>query len=160
VKPTKPGHFVFISHSSADAWCAKQLHRTLIDAGAEAFLSVLDMEGGDEAGHEMRTAMDKADECLVLYSPEAAQSKNVWVEIGGAWMQKKRLTMILTRLSVPDVTGDPRFPPYLKSLNYYDLNTEFDSKYLPEVGARSRRQAGVRQRKKLKKPRRSKGSRK
>jgi len=97
------------------------------------------MEAGDDAGQEMREAMDKADECLVLYSPEAAQSKNVWVEIGGAWMQKKRLTMILTRVSVPDVTGDPRFPPYLKSLNYYDLNTEFDSRYLPELRGRSQR---------------------
>src|SRR5882672_6977231 len=139
MKRRKRKHFVFISHSSIDAWSAKQLYQAVTDAGADAFLSVLDMEAGDDAGQEMREAMDKADECLVLYSPEAAQSKNVWVEIGGAWMQKKRLTMILTRVSVPDVTGDPRFPPYLKSLNYYDLNTEFDSRYLPELRGRSQR---------------------
>ena len=135
-------YFVFISHSGADAWCAQHLHKDVVGRGADAFLSELDVEGGADIGDAMRDAMEKANECLVLYSPEAARSKNVWVEIGGAWMQKKRVTVILSRLTVADVTGDANFPPYLKSLNFYDLNRDLDSKYLSELETRIENHGG------------------
>jgi hypothetical protein len=92
--------------------------------------------GGDDFGESMRTAMGKAQECLVIYTPEAAQSRNVWVEIGGAWMMGKRVVLVLSRLTTTDLTGDPRFPPYLKSLDFIDLNSQFDSRYLGELRTR------------------------
>lgn len=127
---------VFISHSSVDAWTARQIEGHVRDQGAEAFLSTLDVEGGDDFGTWMRDSMDLSDECLVLYTPEAAASRNVWVEVGGAWMARKRVVILLSRLSVEDVTSDPKFPHYLKSLDFRDLNTEFDSKYLVELEGR------------------------
>lgn len=53
-------------------------------------------------------------------------------------MSGKRVVLVLTRFSVADITGDPRFPPYLKSLDLLDLNSEFDSRYIPELTGRIR----------------------
>lgn len=45
---------VFITHSSADAWTAEQIAKSVRDEGADTFLSVLDVEGGDDFGCWMR----------------------------------------------------------------------------------------------------------
>lgn len=129
---------MFISHSSTDAWAASRIERDLAALGTETFLSEIEVTGGDDFGDAMRKAMGRADECLVLYTPEAAQSRNVWVEIGGAWMMGKRVVLVLNRVSTADVTGDPRFPPYLKSLDFIELNSQFDGRYLRELEARIR----------------------
>lgn len=133
----KTPYFVFISHSSTDAWTAKQIQKAIEQVGAVTFLSDIDIDGGDDIGVHMRVAMGKANECLVLYTPEAAKSNNVWLEIGGAWMAGKRVVLVLNRLAASDITGDSRFPPYLKSLDFSDLNTQFESKYLAELAART-----------------------
>ena len=130
-------YFVFISHSSVDAWTARQIQRAVTGLGADTFLSEVDVDGGDEIGIRMKDAMKKAHECLVLYTPEAAQSKNVWLEIGGAWMAGKRVVLILNRVAEAEITGDARFPPYLKSLDFNDLNTQFESRYLASLKART-----------------------
>ena len=127
---------MFISHSSADAWTAKQLEKEIEGCGAETFLSEMDVEGGDDIGEEMRIAMEHADECLVLYTPEAAQSKNVWIEIGGLWSRRKRVVVLLNRLSAKDVTSDPNFPSYLKSLDFLELNADTDERYFPQLKTR------------------------
>jgi hypothetical protein len=129
-------YFVFLSHASADAWTARQLEKEIVALGAATFLSVIDIEAGDDFGAKMRDAMDMANECTVLYTPEAASSKNVWVEIGGAWMMRRRVVIVLCRITVTEVSADPRFPPYLKTLDFVDLNSELDSEYLPQLKAR------------------------
>lgn len=129
---------VFISHSSADAWTAKQLQRAIEGLGAATFCSVVDVHGGDDFGVAMRDALERADECVVLYTPEAAQSKNVLVEIGGAWTLRKRVVLVLCRVEERDVAADPRFPAYLKSLDFVDLNQELDTEYLPQLRDRIR----------------------
>src|SRR5258706_16408111 len=90
-------YFVFISHSSADAWTAKQIQKAVAHLGAGTFLSEFDVHGGDEIGTRMREATHRAHECLVLYTPEAALSNNVWLEIGGAGMAGKRGVIVLNR---------------------------------------------------------------
>jgi len=125
-----------------DAWTAKQIKKQIQAAGAQTFLSEIDVEGGDEIGVRMKVAMRKAHECLVLYTPEAAQSKNVWLEIGAAWMAGKRVVLVLSRMSMDEVTGDARFPPYLKSLDFSDLNVNFDSTYIPSLQRRITRRRG------------------
>jgi hypothetical protein len=130
-------YFVFISHSSTDSWTARQIEKAIAQVGAATFLSEIDVTGGDDIGVQMREAMRRADECLVLYTPEAAQSKNVWIEIGGAWMAGKRVVLVLNRIAVSDITNDPRFPPYLKSLDLAELNSDFDLKYLSQLAVRT-----------------------
>lgn len=129
-------YFVFISHSSADAWTASRIERDIAALGAETFLCEIEVAGGDDFGESMKTAMSTAQECLVLYTPEAAQSRNVWIEIGGAWMMGRRVVLVLSRITTSEITGDPRFPPYLKSLDFVDLNGQFDSRYLNELRSR------------------------
>ena len=132
---SKP-YFVFIAYSSADAWTASQLEQEIQRLGAETFLSEIDVEGGDDVGDNIRDAMNRAQECAVLYTPEASQSKSVWMEIGGAWMAGKRVVMLLNRVSVQDLTSDPQFPSYLKSLDLLELNTEVQGKYFPQLKTR------------------------
>jgi hypothetical protein len=129
-------YFVFVSHSSADAWTAGRLHRAIRELGADAFLSTADIAGGDDFGAKMQEAMERADECVVLYTPEAAQSRTVWIELGGAWFMRKRVVIIVSRMTVSEVTSDPRFPQPLNALDCIDLNSEVDSRYLPEFEAR------------------------
>ena len=133
----KRSYSVFISYSSADAWTARKVESEIKDLGADTFLSENDVAGGDDFGTWMRVAMDAAQECVVLYTPEAASSRNVWIEIGGAWMARKRVVIILNRLTAKQVKSDETFPPYLKSIDFLDLNEDFDDKYLPQLAKRT-----------------------
>ena len=129
-------YLVFISHSSTDAWTAKQLEKAINALGAHTFLSATAVAGGDEVGNALKDAMHHADECVVLYTPEAVKSLNVMGEISVFWRDEKRVVMLVNRQTIQDVTSNPKFPPYLKSLHFLDLNGETDSKYLPELKAR------------------------
>jgi TIR domain-containing protein len=63
---------VFISHSSKDAWVAKQIANQLSDRGIDTFLDENDLETGDVFDDELRDRMRQADEVLILLSPSGS----------------------------------------------------------------------------------------
>jgi len=88
-------YVVFVSHSSSDSWVANEIARTIARAGAEPWLDETDLEGGDDILERIRHGIDRCDEAIVLLSPGSIKSPWVIFEIGGAYMQHKRVTPIL-----------------------------------------------------------------
>lgn len=58
-RPSK--RLVFISHSAADTWIAKQLAREITSCGAEPFLDEAHIEVGDDFSEELRSSLNKAE---------------------------------------------------------------------------------------------------
>lgn len=124
-------YVVFVSHSSSDSWVANQIAKTIARAGGEPWLDDTDLEGGDEILERIRHGIDRCDEAIVLLSPESIKSPWVIFEIGGAYMQHKRVTPILYH-----VTSDVMPISGLKGI---DLN-KFDQ-FLLQLAKRIREQS-------------------
>lgn len=125
---------VFISHFSGDTWIARQIAKEIEGLRAETFLDVVDIATGDVFEDVMRTQLDEADELLVLLTPEALERPYVWMEVGAAWMQQKRIIGVLYRVSAADLATRERTPALLRSIHLRPLN-EFEV-YLDELRER------------------------
>lgn len=135
-KPGKRGpgddcpYLVFISHSSRDAWIASMMAEKVAALGAETWLDVKDLEGGDVVTQKIRDGLDACQEAVVLVSPNSVGSQWVVFEIGAVWGQHKRITPILNHVSFEAIAP-------LKEVKAVDLN-DFD-RFLAELEKRIRR---------------------
>jgi len=94
---------VFISHGSADAWVARQIGmRIREDCGALTFLDVEDVASGDDFKRRVHSEIRAARELLALFTPWSARRAWVWIEVGAAWAQGKRVVAVLYGLSIPE----------------------------------------------------------
>lgn len=118
---------VFISHSSRDAWIASIMAEKVSALGAEAWLDVKDLEGGDVITQKILDGLDACQEAVVLVSPNSVGSQWVVFEIGAVWGQHKRITPILNNVSFEAIAP-------LKEVKAVDLN-DFD-RFLAELGKR------------------------
>lgn len=92
-KRAKTGpYLVFISHSSADIWIAKQIDEKIRALGAATWLDKKDLKGGDVLVDAIIRGIDACDEALVLVSPKSVKSQWVIYEIGAVSGQHKRVT--------------------------------------------------------------------
>lgn len=126
---------VFISHASADRWVAGQIAKEVAATGAEHFLDSHDIETGDDFDDVIRDALLDCDELLVLFTPAALERPYVWVEIGVAWSQRKRIVGILHGMTTSDLAGHDGAPAFLKGIHLRDIN-DLDE-YLGELKGRS-----------------------
>ncbi len=137
-KATARRYTVFISHSTADRWIAKQIageiERKIRRYGAKTFLDEKDIEGGDSIPESIRKSIRGCDEFLVLLTPCSIQRPWVLTEIGAAWILGKRITAIIDKIS-PDEMPDVIIP--YKAI---DLN-EFDE-YMKQLTARAKKAKG------------------
>lgn len=120
-------YVVFISHSSKDTWIARIMAEKVTALGAEAWLDVKDLEGGDMVTSKILEGLDSCQEAVVLVSPNSVGSQWVVFEIGAVWGQHKRITPILNNVSFEAIAP-------LKEVKAIDLN-EFD-RFLAELGKR------------------------
>jgi hypothetical protein len=125
---------IFISHFSGDEWVARQMAKELQALGAETFLDAIDIETGDVFEDRIRENLDACDELLVLLTPEALERPYVWMEVGAAWVQQKRIVGILYRINASELSTRERTPALLRSIHLRALN-EFDA-YLDELRGR------------------------
>ena len=132
-------YLVFVSHASADTWVAGQVARSIRNAGGEVFFDAVDIEKGDEYDAKILDALRRCEELVVLMTPTASESKNVWMEIGAVWYAEKRLIGILYSLSVDEVQADPRMPQGFRRLQLLSLNDT--DRYLDQVARRIREEA-------------------
>ena len=66
--------------------------------GAEPWLDIKDLEGGDIIDEEILKGIDACQEAVVLVSPNSVGSQWVVFEIGAARGQHKRVTPILNNV--------------------------------------------------------------
>jgi hypothetical protein len=125
---------VFISHASRDKWVAGQIAKEVTATGADPFLDSRAIETGDEFDEELRKALHDASELLVLLTPAALERPYVWIEIGVAWSQGKRIVGILHGMTTNDLAASDGTPAFLKGIHLRDIN-ELDE-YLRELKGR------------------------
>src|SRR5262245_5212803 len=96
--PKAEPYVIFISHSSRDSWIARTIAEKVTSLGAEVWLDVKDLQGGDIIDQEILKGIDACQEAVVLISPESAGSQWVIFEIGATWGQHKRVTPVLNNV--------------------------------------------------------------
>jgi len=128
---------IFLSHSSREAWIAGQIRKEIEEIGGEVWLDDVDIETGDEAEAEMREGLDNCSELLVLLSPFSVDRPYVWMEIGVAWSQRKRVVGVLNNLTRTELLARDGMPAFLKGIRLRELN-DLDG-YLEELKRRIER---------------------
>jgi hypothetical protein len=131
-RPSSP-YRIFVSHGSADAWVASQIASRLQDSGAMTFLDNNDLSKGDDFKQVIRVEVGRSDELVALFTPWSIQRNWVWVEIGAAWVNQKRVVIVLYQVTLNDLdTGGGR--AVLNDLNLVEIN-EIE-RYFQEVRSR------------------------
>jgi hypothetical protein len=128
---------IFISHSSADIWVARQIARELTERGASVFLDAINIEAGDDFAEEIRSHLRRADELVVLWTPWALERPFILAEVGGAWTRGIPIVQLLYGVSPADLVARPGFPVFLKALDMIHLD-DLDE-YLSQVDQRIRK---------------------
>ncbi|HEX8245944.1 MAG TPA: toll/interleukin-1 receptor domain-containing protein [Longimicrobium sp.] len=129
-----PPRLVFVSHSGADTWVARQIAREISSRGAQPFLDEADVDVGAEFEEDVRDSLDKADELVVLFTPWALSRPYVWAEIGAAWIRRIPIIVILHGLTISEFHAQPSTPVFLKQRDIIMLN-DID-RYFEQLGGR------------------------
>ena len=125
---------VFISHASRDKWVAGQIQKEVMATGADCFLDSHAIETGDPVDEKLKVALHDASELLVLLTPAALERPYVWIEIGVAWSQGKRIVGILHGMTTSELAARDGTPAFLTDILLRDIN-ELDE-YLEELKRR------------------------
>lgn len=130
---------VFISHATADTYLAKSMRKDIRTTGADSFLDAVDIEVGDEIGPRIEKGIARCSELVVLLTPASIQRRWVWIEIGAAWGQKKRIAGVVHGMTIEELLDEPDLPPVISDRNISHLN-DF-GKYVTQLRARVKRSA-------------------
>ncbi len=119
-----------MSHAARDEWIAKQISAHLEKHGAKTFLYEIDVESGDDFERELVSALRQCTELLVLVTPSSVDRYYIWMEIGAALVQRKRVTAILYPWTFEELVSEKKNIPVLIrrtiALNINDLDRFFD----------------------------------
>jgi hypothetical protein len=137
--------FVFVSHSGADTWVAKQIAREIAACGAVPFLDEAQIDVGADFEEDILAFLEKADELVVLITPWALERPYVWAELGAAWGRRIPIVGLLQGLSAAELQSRPGVPILLKKRDLLPLN-EIDV-YLGQLRGRVRGSTGADQEK-------------
>lgn len=125
LKTAPPPYRVFVSHAIYDKWVATALCEKLEAVGVATFRDDRDIEGGGDIAESIRESISQCSEVLVLISPESVERQWVVLEIGMAFMAKKRIVPILLHASADQL------PDLIDKKRAFDIN-QFDA-YLVDL---------------------------
>lgn len=137
--PTGPPH-VFVSHGKADAWLANRIATDIRQAGASTFLDETDIAKGDDFKVRIHREVARCSELVAVFTPWSSQRFWVWVEVGAAWGQGKRIVAVLYGVSVPELEAMGGSRAILEDINIVELNA-LDA-YLVELSKRVKEHNG------------------
>jgi hypothetical protein len=138
IRRSGPRATVFVSHATPDEWVARQIARELESRGAKTFLFEVDVESGEDFEKRLVRALRRCTELLVLITPASVDRPYVWMEVGAALVQGKRVTAILYPWTFDELTREKKNIPVLirrtiaRNINSID-------KFFTEFSRRSRR---------------------
>lgn len=124
---------VFISHATSDKWIAKRICEQVESVGATTFRDDRDIAGGDSIPDEIRNAIKRSQEILILLTPESVNRPWILLETGMAlgWRKNYRINVVLCHVEANPI------PDMLKDRKAIRIN-EFDG-YLEELTVRVQR---------------------
>ncbi|HXL55651.1 MAG TPA: toll/interleukin-1 receptor domain-containing protein, partial [Chitinophagaceae bacterium] len=86
---------VFISHAGIDTWVARQIEFHIEKCGASTFLDAANIDVGDQFENILEGELKASKELIVLFTPWSMERPYVWLEVGAAWILKKRIVVVL-----------------------------------------------------------------
>jgi len=113
---------IFISHSSADTWVAKQIAREIEARGGTPFLDEAQIDAGDDFEEDILRFLEQAHELVVLLTPWALDRPYVWAEIGAAWGRRIPIVALLLGITPTELQTRPGVPVLLKKRDLLQLN--------------------------------------
>jgi hypothetical protein len=119
---SKTPYLVFINHSATDLWVAQQIAIHVKGCGAEVFLDEEQIAVGADFDEEIRDALERASELLILLTPWSLGRPYVWAEAGLAWGRRLPIIGLLNGLTSTDLRARPEVPIFLKKRDLLDLN--------------------------------------
>jgi TIR domain len=125
---------IFVSHSSADTWVAKQIAREIEARGGTPFLDEAEVDAGADFEEDILNFLEKAHELVVLLTPWALERPYVWAEIGAAWGRRIPIVALLLGITADELQARPGVPILLKKRDLLQLN-EIDT-YLDQLAVR------------------------
>jgi len=115
-------------------WLASQIASRLQQCGAITFLDNNDLMKGDDFKQIIREEVGRVDELVALFTPWSMRRNWVWVEIGAAWVNQKRIVIVLYQVTLTDLdSGGGR--AVLNDLNLVEINDI--ERYFEEVKTRA-----------------------
>ena len=115
-------YLVFIRHSATDLWVAQQIASHVERCGADTFLDEAQIAVGADFDEEIRNALERANELLILLTPWSLGRPYVWAEAGLAWGRRLPIIGLLNGLTAADLRARPEVPIFLKKRDLLDLN--------------------------------------
>lgn len=127
-RKSKKRYRIFVSHATLDKWIAKVICDKLEALGVTTFRDDRDIQGGEDIPETIRNEIARADEVLVLLTPQSAGRDWIRWEAATAWSYEKRIVVVQYHVEISGV------PTMLRSKKTVLLN-DFDN-YLAEVAGR------------------------
>ena len=131
---TSKERLIFVSHSGADTWGAKQIAREIEIRGGTPFLDEAQVEAGADFEEDILEFLEKAHELVVVLTPWALERPYVWAEIGAAWGRRIPIVALLLGITANELQARPGVPILLKKRDLLQLN-EIDT-YLDQLAVR------------------------
>ncbi len=122
---------IFISYSHHDEEFAKILESTLLDTGADVFLSGSRLEGGDLWEEKIWDNLEEADFFLFLASSHSITSDYPKFELGGAFYGEKEIIPILINIEPNKL---PSIIQKYTALDFRNLSPDEVKKKIAQTG--------------------------
>jgi hypothetical protein len=123
-----------VSHGKEDSWVAHKIAQDVQECGASTFLDESDIEKGDDFKKIIQAEIKASSELIALFTPWSAQRFWVWVEVGAAWGQGRRIIAVLYGITVADLEKLGGSRAIFEDINVVELNKFED--YLVELRKR------------------------
>jgi hypothetical protein len=132
--PISSNRRIFISHGKEDSWVADCIARDVRGCGAATFLDQMDISTGDDFKRKIHSEIAACSELIALFTPWSAERFWVWVEVGAAWGQGKRIVALLHGITVSELEKLGGSRAILEGIHVLPLNDFND--YLEELRKR------------------------
>ncbi len=125
---------VFISYATEDRDIVKLIRDQIDSIGVDVVLDCQIIESGDSISARLQKALRTCNELLLYYSDSTKDKVWVHLEVGAAWVQKKRITVIARGQSLDP--GRDWGMAWLSDLKYVSLN-DFQESFLADLKLRA-----------------------
>lgn len=109
---------IFLSYSHFDRNIAFELREKFLASGLTCFMAEKSLEVGDQWINQVREAIRESESILILITPRSVGSKWVYMEVGAAWMESKKIIPLTQFVDVSDL------PELIKNLQARSIETE------------------------------------
>jgi len=109
---------IFLSYSHLDSNIASELREKFLASGLSCFMAEKSLEVGNQWINQVREAIRESENILILITPRSIASKWVYMEVGAAWMENKKIIPLTQFVDISEL------PELIKNLQATSIETE------------------------------------